>query len=132
MQRTALWEQSESEYQKLASIQADRSVRATAPLPRRERAVRVARDLGVDLRLNSGGIGAASGLKMAYAGINKGLTALAAPGGRLVVESRERGGSLTTVREALERGIEVMAVPGSVHSRASRDAIARALSHFGS
>lgn len=37
----------------------------------------------------------------------------------VVVESRERGGSLTTVREALERGIEVMAVPGSVHSRAS-------------
>lgn len=37
----------------------------------------------------------------------------------VVVESRERGGSLTTVREALERGIDVMAVPGSVHSRAS-------------
>lgn len=37
----------------------------------------------------------------------------------VVVESRERGGSLTTAREALERGIDVMAVPGSVHSRAS-------------
>lgn len=37
----------------------------------------------------------------------------------VVVESRERGGSLTTVREALERGVDVMAVPGSVHSRAS-------------
>jgi DNA processing protein len=37
----------------------------------------------------------------------------------VVVESREKGGSLTTVREALERSVEVMAVPGSVHCRAS-------------
>lgn len=37
----------------------------------------------------------------------------------VVVESRERGGSLITVREAADRGVEVMAVPGSVHSRAS-------------
>lgn len=37
----------------------------------------------------------------------------------VVVESRERGGSLTTAREALERGIDVMAVPGSVNSRAA-------------
>lgn len=37
----------------------------------------------------------------------------------VVVESRERGGSLITVREAAERGVEVMAVPGSVHSRSS-------------
>lgn len=37
----------------------------------------------------------------------------------VVVESRERGGSLTTVREALERSVEVMAVPGSVHNRAA-------------
>jgi DNA processing protein len=37
----------------------------------------------------------------------------------VVVESRERGGSLTTVREALERSIDVMAVPGSVHNRAA-------------
>jgi DNA processing protein len=37
----------------------------------------------------------------------------------VVVESRERGGSLTTAREALERSIEVMAVPGSVHNRAA-------------
>jgi DNA processing protein len=37
----------------------------------------------------------------------------------VVVESRERGGSLTTAREALERGVDVMAVPGSVTNRAA-------------
>lgn len=37
----------------------------------------------------------------------------------VVVESRERGGSLTTARAALERGIDVMAVPGSVNNRAA-------------
>ncbi len=37
----------------------------------------------------------------------------------VVVESRARGGSLITVREAVDRSVEVMAVPGSVHSRAS-------------
>ncbi|MBV1894020.1 MAG: DNA-processing protein DprA [Ilumatobacteraceae bacterium] len=37
----------------------------------------------------------------------------------VVVESRERGGSLITAREAAERGVEVLAIPGSLHSRAS-------------
>lgn len=37
----------------------------------------------------------------------------------VVVESRERGGSLITVTEATERGIPVMAVPGSPHNRAA-------------
>lgn len=37
----------------------------------------------------------------------------------VVVESRETGGSLSTVAAALERGIDVMAVPGAVHSRAA-------------
>ncbi len=37
----------------------------------------------------------------------------------VVVESRERGGSLITVEAAMQRGIPVMAVPGGVHSRAS-------------
>ena len=37
----------------------------------------------------------------------------------VVVESRERGGSLITAREAANRSVEVMAVPGSVHSQAS-------------
>lgn len=37
----------------------------------------------------------------------------------VVVESRERGGSLITAREAAERGVEVFAVPGPVQSRAS-------------
>ena len=37
----------------------------------------------------------------------------------VVVESRERGGSLLTVREALDRSVEVMAVPGSPRNRAA-------------
>jgi DNA processing protein len=37
----------------------------------------------------------------------------------VVVESRERGGSLITAREAAERGVDVFAVPGPVQSRAS-------------
>ncbi len=37
----------------------------------------------------------------------------------VVVESRERGGSLITAKEAGERSVDVMAVPGSVHSPAS-------------
>ncbi len=38
----------------------------------------------------------------------------------VVVESRERGGSLSTVREAAVRDVQVMAVPGSPMVRASR------------
>lgn len=38
----------------------------------------VLRELGLDLRIIDGPVGAASALKMSYAGINKGLTALAA------------------------------------------------------
>lgn len=37
----------------------------------------------------------------------------------VVVESRERGGSLITAREAAERGIDVFAVPGPVDQRSS-------------
>ncbi len=37
----------------------------------------------------------------------------------VVVESRERGGSLITAREAADRGVDVFAVPGPVDSRAS-------------
>lgn len=37
----------------------------------------------------------------------------------VVVESRERGGSLITALAAIERGIDVLAVPGSPRSRAS-------------
>lgn len=37
----------------------------------------------------------------------------------VVVESRERGGSLITAREAAERGVDVFAVPGSLQSRAA-------------
>lgn len=38
----------------------------------------------------------------------------------VVVESRERGGSLITARLAGDRGVEVMAVPGSPRCRAAR------------
>lgn len=38
----------------------------------------------------------------------------------VVVECHEAGGSLFTVEEALERGIQVMAVPGSIYSPASK------------
>lgn len=37
----------------------------------------------------------------------------------VVVESRERGGSLITARAALDRGIDVMVVPGSPRTRAA-------------
>ena len=37
----------------------------------------------------------------------------------VVVESHESGGSLSTVRNAIDRGVTVMAVPGSVRSPAS-------------
>jgi DNA processing protein len=37
----------------------------------------------------------------------------------VVVESREQGGSLITVTEALERNVPLMAVPGGVHNRAA-------------
>jgi DNA processing protein len=37
----------------------------------------------------------------------------------VVVESRERGGSLITARQAADRGVEVMAVPGSTRCAAS-------------
>ncbi|MGA1747105.1 MAG: DNA-processing protein DprA [Ilumatobacteraceae bacterium] len=37
----------------------------------------------------------------------------------IVVESRERGGSLITARACLDRGVEVMVVPGSPRSRSS-------------
>lgn len=37
----------------------------------------------------------------------------------VVVESREQGGSLITVTQAIERNIPVMAVPGGVHNRAA-------------
>ncbi len=38
----------------------------------------------------------------------------------VVIESRERGGSLITAREAAERGIEVFAVPGPIDQRSCR------------
>ncbi|HEY7628427.1 MAG TPA: DNA-processing protein DprA [Ilumatobacteraceae bacterium] len=37
----------------------------------------------------------------------------------VVVESREHGGSLITVNEAIARGVPLMAVPGGLHNRAA-------------
>jgi DNA processing protein len=37
----------------------------------------------------------------------------------VVVESREQGGSLITVTQAIERNVPVMAVPGGLHNRAA-------------
>jgi DNA processing protein len=37
----------------------------------------------------------------------------------VVVESREHGGSLITVNQAIERNVPLMAVPGGVHNRAA-------------
>jgi 3-hydroxyisobutyrate dehydrogenase-like beta-hydroxyacid dehydrogenase len=55
------------------------------------------RPLGLDIRAMTGGIGAASALKMSYAGINKGLTALAA----LMVLGAERAGAGEALRAEL-------------------------------
>ena len=55
------------------------------------------RERGLDMRACEGGVGAASGLKMAYAGINKGLRALAA----LVVLGAERAGAGAALRAEL-------------------------------
>ncbi|MCJ2135527.1 DUF1932 domain-containing protein [Methylobacterium sp. J-026] len=49
----------------------------------------VLRDLGLDLRVCPGDVGAASSLKMSYAGLNKGLTALAA----IMILAAERAGA---------------------------------------
>ena len=37
----------------------------------------------------------------------------------VVVESRSKGGSLITVNEAMERGVQLMVVPGGAHNRAA-------------
>jgi len=37
----------------------------------------------------------------------------------VVVESREKGGSLITVNEAADRGVPIMAVPGGLHNRSA-------------
>lgn len=55
------------------------------------------RDGGLDIRVMEAGIGAASALKMSYAGINKGLTALAA----LMILSAERAGAGAALRAEL-------------------------------
>ena len=55
------------------------------------------RECGLDMRACDGGVGAASSLKMAYAGINKGLRALAA----IVVLGAERAGAGAALRAEL-------------------------------
>ncbi|GLS46234.1 NAD(P)-dependent oxidoreductase [Methylobacterium brachythecii] len=55
------------------------------------------RAFGLDMRPCEGGIGAAAGLKMSFAGLNKGLTALAAT----MVLAAARAGSLEALRAEL-------------------------------
>ena len=55
------------------------------------------RDLGLDLRIVAGPIGAASALKMSYAGINKGLTAL----GAAIAIAAVRAGAAPALRDEL-------------------------------
>ena len=57
----------------------------------------VLRDLGLDLRIVAGRIGAASALKMSYAGINKGLTAL----GAAMAIAAMRAGAAQALRDEL-------------------------------
>jgi 3-hydroxyisobutyrate dehydrogenase-like beta-hydroxyacid dehydrogenase len=61
------------------------------------RAVAVLKQLGLNLRLIEGPIGAASALKMSYAGINKGLTAL----GAAMVLAATRAGAADALRGEL-------------------------------
>ena len=67
----------------------------------------VLRDLGLDLRIIKGPVGAASALKMSYAGINKGLTGL----GAAMVLAATRAGAADALREEL-----ALSVP-AVHAR---------------
>jgi 3-hydroxyisobutyrate dehydrogenase-like beta-hydroxyacid dehydrogenase len=57
----------------------------------------VLRDLGLDLRIVDGPVGAASALKMAYAGINKGLTGL----GAAMALAATRAGAADALRDEL-------------------------------
>jgi 3-hydroxyisobutyrate dehydrogenase-like beta-hydroxyacid dehydrogenase len=73
------------------------------------------RDRGIDLRPIEGGIGAASALKMSYAGITKGITALgsamalgAAAAGAAEALRAELAASQPEVLRSLERGVPGM------------------------
>ncbi|MCJ2140981.1 NAD(P)-dependent oxidoreductase [Methylobacterium sp. E-066] len=57
----------------------------------------ILRELGLDLRVCPGAVGAASSLKMSYAGLNKGLTALAA----IMILAAERAGAGTALLDEL-------------------------------
>ncbi|MDH2311135.1 NAD(P)-dependent oxidoreductase [Methylobacterium brachiatum] len=66
--------------------------------------VMVLRDLGLDLRVCPGGVGAASSLKMSYAGLNKGLTALAA----IMILAAERAGAGAALQDELAENEPVL------------------------
>ncbi|AYO82296.1 NAD(P)-dependent oxidoreductase [Methylobacterium brachiatum] len=66
--------------------------------------VMLLRDLGLDLRVCPGGVGAASSLKMSYAGLNKGLTALAA----IMILAAERAGAGAALRDELAENEPVL------------------------
>lgn len=61
--------------------------------------VTVLRDFGLDIRIVEGPVGAASALKMSYAGINKGVTAVAAA----MVLAATRAGAADALRDELAR-----------------------------
>ena len=68
--------------------------------------IEVLRDLGIDLRLVPGGIGAASALKMSYAGITKGLTALAAA---MILAATDAGADDALIGELFESQPDLLA-----------------------
>jgi 3-hydroxyisobutyrate dehydrogenase-like beta-hydroxyacid dehydrogenase len=61
--------------------------------------ITVLRDLGLDVRMVAGPVGAASALKMSYAGINKGLIGL----GAAMVLAATRAGAAEALRDELAR-----------------------------
>ena len=64
------------------------------------------RDLGLDVRIVAGPIGAASALKMCYAGINKGLTAL---GTAMAIAATRAGAAQTLCDELAESQPQILA-----------------------
>lgn len=95
----------------------DRSTNRTYASGPGARELEQLRNFGLDIRVIEGGVGKASGLKMCYAAMTKGLQAL---GAELLVAARllgvdddleaeqTRGGDLATVRRFVERSLPSM------------------------
>jgi len=69
-------------------------------------ALAVLRDVGLDLRVVAGSIGAASALKMSYAGVNKGLTAL---GAAMAIAATRAGAAQALCDELAESQPQILA-----------------------